>query len=100
MGGQLRARYKGYRVESSHCETVGQALVVAMGDVLSPDFSDEAKDAWVKAYTVLAEIRIEAAVQPEPCERLGLLDPSHYNLRTIERAIPCITSSDTGYRSG
>jgi len=58
---ELGARHKGYEVKASHYDTVGQALVTAMADVLGPDFSEEAKEAWVKAYTVLAEVMIEAS---------------------------------------
>lgn len=43
-------------VEPKHYPMVADALITAMGDVLGEAFTDERKNAWVEAYTFLANI--------------------------------------------
>lgn len=38
---------------------VADALITAMGDVLSAAFTQERKNAWIEAYTLLANILMQ-----------------------------------------
>lgn len=57
---ELGTRHAGYRVELSHFDTVGVALIGAMAEILKDGFTAEMKAAWEKAYGYLAEVMIEA----------------------------------------
>jgi len=43
-------------VQPKHYPMVADALITAMGDVLGDAFTEERKNAWVEAYTFLANI--------------------------------------------
>lgn len=58
---QLAARHVEYGVDNHHYETVGEALLWALEQGLGEDFTPEVKDAWVAAYTFLAEVMTKAA---------------------------------------
>ncbi|QOP42614.1 hypothetical protein FJR45_01030 [Sulfurimonas sediminis] len=47
------------KVKPEHYPMVADALITAMGDVLGDDFTDEYKQAWVEAYTFLANILMQ-----------------------------------------
>ncbi len=60
---ELGARHVGYSVKPEHYETVGGALIWTLGQGLGEDFTDDVKDAWVAAYTLLSSVMIEAAAK-------------------------------------
>lgn len=57
----LGRRHVGYRVQPSHYDTVGAALLWTLGAGLGSAFTDEVKGAWATAYGVLSGVMIEAA---------------------------------------
>ena len=58
----LARRHVGYGVEDRHYDSVGEALVWAVGETLSADaFSAEARAAWVEAYALIASVMRRAA---------------------------------------
>ncbi|MCK9372224.1 MAG: globin domain-containing protein [Sulfuricurvum sp.] len=46
-------------VKPEHYPMVADALISAMGDVLGEAFTEERKNAWVEAYTFLANILMQ-----------------------------------------
>jgi hemoglobin-like flavoprotein len=50
----LGARHAAYGVRSHDYPTLGAALVWTLGEYLGSDFTDEARDAWLEAYDLLA----------------------------------------------
>jgi len=46
-------------VKPAHYPMVADALITAMGDVLGEAFTDVRKNAWVEAYTFLANILMQ-----------------------------------------
>lgn len=50
-------------VKPVHYPMVADALITAMGDVLKEAFTEERKNAWVEAYTFLANILMEREKQ-------------------------------------
>lgn len=58
---QLGVSHVGYGVEDWHYDVVGQALIWTLEQGLGDAFTDEVKDAWLAAYTLLAGVMIEAA---------------------------------------
>lgn len=59
----LGVSHVGYGVEDWHYDVVGQALIWTLEQGLAEAFTDEARDAWLAAYTLLAGVMIEAADQ-------------------------------------
>jgi nitric oxide dioxygenase len=47
------------QVKPMHYPMVADALITAMGDVLGEAFTDARKNAWVEAYTFLANILMQ-----------------------------------------
>ena len=47
------------QVKPAHYPMVADALITAMGDVLGEAFTDARKNAWVEAYTFLANILMQ-----------------------------------------
>jgi hemoglobin-like flavoprotein len=55
-------RHAGYGVKDHHYATVGTALIETLSAGLGDLFTREVSDAWLKAYTILAEtMKIAAA---------------------------------------
>jgi len=46
-------------VKPIHYPMVADALITAMGDVLGNNFTDSYKNAWIEAYTFLADILMQ-----------------------------------------
>ena len=46
-------------VKPAHYPMVADALITAMGDVLGEAFTDARKNAWVEAYTFLANVLMQ-----------------------------------------
>lgn len=59
----LGKRHVAYKVEKSHYDTVGAALLGTLEAGLGDAFTPEVKDAWTKVYTVMASVMIEAAYE-------------------------------------
>jgi len=57
----LGKRHVAYRVEKSHYETVGAALIATLAAGLEDGFTPEVKNAWTEVYGVIASVMIEAA---------------------------------------
>ena len=57
----LGKRHVAYRVEKSHYDTVGAALLGTLDAGLGDDFTPEVKQAWTDVYGVMASVMIEAA---------------------------------------
>ena len=58
---QLGQRHAGYGIEPRHYETVGAALLWALAQGQGEDFTDDTRQAWVAAYSLLSSTMIEAA---------------------------------------
>ena len=59
----LGARHAGYGVQDEHYDTVGAALIWTLGQGLGEAFTDDVRDAWVAAYTILATTMKDAAAE-------------------------------------
>ncbi|MBU2952052.1 hypothetical protein KO493_15235 [Tamlana agarivorans] len=57
----LGKRHVAYKVEPSHYETVGAALLGTLAAGLGDDFTPEVKDAWAEVYGTMSSVMIEAA---------------------------------------
>jgi hemoglobin-like flavoprotein len=58
---KLAVNHVDYGVEDWHYEVVGEALLWALEQGLGEAFSEDVKDAWFTAYSILAGVMIEAA---------------------------------------
>ena len=61
----LGKRHVEYKVEPSHYETVGAALLATLEAGLGADFTPEVKSAWASVYGTMSTVMIEAAYQSE-----------------------------------
>ncbi len=62
---QLGVRHVGYGVRPEQYETVGAALIWTLEQGLGDAFTPQVREAWVAAYTVLAQtMKDAAAAQP------------------------------------
>jgi len=57
----LAVRHVSYGVVPSHYETVGQALIAALQDIVGDEFSSDDTSAWVDVYTALSGAMVAAA---------------------------------------
>lgn len=57
----LAKRHVGYKVEASHYNTVGDALLATLEVGLGNDFTSDVKDAWTSIYTTMSTVMINAA---------------------------------------
>ncbi|KJD36563.1 hemin receptor [Tamlana sedimentorum] len=57
----LGKRHVGYKVEASHYNTVGAALLGTLEAGLGDDFTPEVKDAWAAVYGTMADVMIKAS---------------------------------------
>ncbi len=58
---KLGVRHIDYGVNATHYDTVGEALIWAFEQGLGDSFTPGVRDAWIAAYTLLADVMIEAA---------------------------------------
>jgi hemoglobin-like flavoprotein len=64
MGVQaLGARHAGYGVRDEHYGTVGAALLWTLEQGLGDAFTEDVREAWTAAYTLLATTMKEAAAE-------------------------------------
>ena len=59
----LGARHADYGVRDEHYDTVGAALLWTLEQGLGEAFTDDVRDGWVAAYTLLADTMKEAAAE-------------------------------------
>ncbi|MBU2948350.1 globin family protein [Zobellia uliginosa] len=57
----LGKRHIEYKVEPSHYETVGTALLGTLEAGLGDDFTSEVKEAWVSVYGTMSTVMINAS---------------------------------------
>jgi hemoglobin-like flavoprotein len=57
----LAARHVGYGVQTHHYRSVGDALIGALADHLSPDWDATLEAAWRRAYNLVAEVMMASA---------------------------------------
>lgn len=57
----LGKRHVDYKVEPSHYETVGAALLGTLEAGLGDEFTPDVKDAWTTVYGAMSSVMIEAA---------------------------------------
>lgn len=50
----LALRHVAYGVKAEHYDSVGQALIDMMDDVLGEAFTDDMRTAWIRSYTAIA----------------------------------------------
>lgn len=52
----LAKRHARYGVEDRHFDSVGEALLWALANVLGNDFDDALREAWTTAYAIVASV--------------------------------------------
>ena len=57
----LGKRHVEYKVEPSHYNTVGAALLATLAVGLGDDFTPEVKEAWASVYGTMSTVMIEAS---------------------------------------
>lgn len=57
----LGKKHVDYKVEPSHYETVGAALLGTLEAGLGDDFTPDVKEAWTNVYGTMSSVMIEAA---------------------------------------
>ncbi len=57
----LGKRHIEYKVEQSHYDTVGAALIYTLSAGLGDDFTPEVKDAWLSVYGTMSSVMIKAS---------------------------------------
>jgi len=57
----LGKRHVDYKVEPSHYDTVGVALLDTLKAGLGDGFTTEVKEAWASVYTTMAKVMIDAS---------------------------------------
>jgi len=57
----LGKRHVDYKVEVSHYDTVGAALLGTLETGLGEDFTSEVKEAWTSVYATMAKVMIDAS---------------------------------------
>ncbi len=57
----LAVKHVAYGVQAEHYQPVGEALIWTLGQGLGEDFTDDTRDAWLAAYTLLATVMITEA---------------------------------------
>jgi hemoglobin-like flavoprotein len=60
---QLAIRHKGYGVKDEHYQKVGVALLFTLEKGLGNAFNAATKEAWVKCYTILSGIMMNAGTE-------------------------------------
>ncbi len=70
----LGRRHAGYGVKPEHYQTVATALLWTLEQGLGEAFTPETKDAWVAAYTVLAQTMIAAAEEEIRLKGLAVVE--------------------------
>ncbi len=61
----LARRHVTYSVTQEHWLSVGSALLWALEDAFGAAFTNEVREAWAAAYSLIADVAIDAAYQKE-----------------------------------
>lgn len=61
----LGKRHTHYGVEPHHFDSVGEALLTALGTTLGASYNQQIHDAWADAYALLAAVMKRALVRAE-----------------------------------
>ena len=72
---ELAVRHVEYGVQDWHYEVVGEALLWTLEQGLGEDFTDEVREAWFTAYSILARVMIEAAEAFQVQRAEGFTEP-------------------------
>jgi hemoglobin-like flavoprotein len=59
----LGKRHAHYGVEARHFDSVGEALLVALGDSLGERFDSDVRSAWAEAYAFVASVMRRALIR-------------------------------------
>lgn len=59
----LGKRHTQYGVETRHFESVGEALLAALGDTLGPSFTPALRSAWAEVYELVASVMRRALIR-------------------------------------
>ena len=59
----LGKRHAHYGVESRHFDSVGEALLFALGDSLGEEFNSDVRSAWTDAYALVASVMRRALIR-------------------------------------
>ena len=62
----LGARHVGYGVRTRDYQTIGDSLIAALAAVLGEELDAQTHEAWVLAYTLVAETMLEGAAAARP----------------------------------
>jgi hemoglobin-like flavoprotein len=62
----LGARHVGYGVRAADYQTVGDALLAALAATLGEEFDAPTREAWILAYSIVAETMLEGAAAARP----------------------------------
>lgn len=57
----LATKHVSYGVTAAHYQPVGEALIWTLEQALGDDLSKDAREAWLAAYTLLAQVMISEA---------------------------------------
>lgn len=60
----LGKRHVAYGVTIEHWNSVGQALLWTLAETFGDAFTDDVREAWAAAYTLIAQTAIQAAYTP------------------------------------
>lgn len=60
----LGRRHAQYGVESRHFDSVGEALIAALGEAIGDGFTPEVRAAWSNAYALIASVMRRALIRP------------------------------------
>jgi hemoglobin-like flavoprotein len=66
---ELGARHAAYRVQTRHYHAAREALIGALAEHLAPQWNAETEEAWRRAYNLVAEMMMAAAVESERDQR-------------------------------
>lgn len=61
----LGRQHRGYKIEASHYEQFGRALIWTLGQILESDFTPEVRRAWEAWYEVVAQTMAAASARPD-----------------------------------
>jgi hemoglobin-like flavoprotein len=62
----LGARHVGYGVRVADYGTVGEALLAALAGTLGDSFDPDTREAWITAYSLVAETMLQGAAAARP----------------------------------
>jgi hemoglobin-like flavoprotein len=60
----LGKRHAHYGVQSQHFDSVGEALLFALGHSLGDEFTSDVRGAWSDAYMLVASVMRRALIRP------------------------------------